>query len=34
LRQRTETTKPQRDILAQLDLDPAPRIYQLTRTDA
>ena len=29
-RQRTEITKPQRDILAQLNLDPPPRIYQLT----
>jgi hypothetical protein len=29
-RQRTEITKPQRDILAQLKLDPPPQIYQLT----
>jgi hypothetical protein len=29
-RQRTEITKTQRDILAQLRLDPPPRIYQLT----
>jgi hypothetical protein len=29
-RQRTEITKPQRDILATLELDPPPRIYQLT----
>jgi Transposase DDE domain len=29
-RQRTELTKAQRDILAQLHLDPPPRIYQLT----
>jgi hypothetical protein len=29
-RQRTEITKNQRDILAQLKLDPPPRIYQLT----
>jgi hypothetical protein len=29
-RQRTELTKNQRDILAQLNLDPPPRIYQLT----
>jgi hypothetical protein len=29
-RQRTEITKAQRDILAQLNLDPPPRIYQLT----
>ncbi|HEY5989705.1 MAG TPA: IS1634 family transposase [Streptosporangiaceae bacterium] len=28
--QRTEITKAQRDILAQLKLDPPPRIYQLT----
>ena len=28
--QRTEITKNQRDILAQLKLDPPPRIYQLT----
>jgi Transposase DDE domain len=28
-RQRTEITKPQRDILAKLHLDPPPRIYQL-----
>jgi hypothetical protein len=33
-RQRTEITKPQRDILAKLHLDPPPRIYQLTPTDA
>jgi hypothetical protein len=33
-RQRTEITKPQRDILAKLDLDPPPRIYQLTPADA
>ena len=32
-RQRTEITKPQRDILAQLNLDPPPRIYQLTPAD-
>jgi Transposase DDE domain len=32
-RQRTEITKPQRDILAKLHLDPPPRIYQLTPTD-
>jgi hypothetical protein len=31
-RQRTEITKPQRDILTQLDLDPPPPIYQLTPT--
>jgi hypothetical protein len=31
-RQRTEITKPQRDILAKLHLDPPPRIYQLTPT--
>jgi hypothetical protein len=30
LRQRTEITKPQRGILAQLKIDPPPRIYQLT----
>jgi hypothetical protein len=30
-RQRTEITKPQRDILAQLAIDPPPRLYQLTR---
>jgi hypothetical protein len=29
-RQRTEITKPQRAILAQLKTDPPPRIYQLT----
>ena len=29
-RQRTEITKPQRDILAKPRLDPPPRIYQLT----
>jgi hypothetical protein len=29
-RQRTETTKAQRDILAQLGIDPPPRICQLT----
>src|SRR5271169_2188806 len=29
-RQRTEISKAQRDILAQLKLDPPPRIYQLT----
>jgi hypothetical protein len=29
-RQRTEITKPQRDILAKLSIDPPPRIYQLT----
>jgi hypothetical protein len=29
-RQRTELTKVQRDILAQLKIDPPPRIYQLT----
>jgi Transposase DDE domain len=29
-RQRTELTKPQRDILAQLQIEPPPRIYQLT----
>jgi transposase len=29
-RQRTEITRPQRDILAQLHIDPPPRIYQLT----
>jgi transposase len=29
-RQRTEITKAQRDILAQLGIDPPPRIYQLT----
>jgi hypothetical protein len=29
-RQRTELTKAQRDILAQLGTDPPPRIYQLT----
>ena len=29
-RQRTEITKAQRDILAQLQTDPPPRIYQLT----
>jgi hypothetical protein len=29
-RQRTEITKPQRDILRQLKIDPPPRIYQLT----
>ena len=28
-RQRTEITKPQRDILAKLHLEPPPRIYQL-----
>ena len=33
-RQRTEITKPQRDILAKLHLDPPPRIYQLTPADA
>jgi DDE family transposase len=33
-RQRTEITKPQRDILAKLQLDPPPRIYQLTPPDA
>jgi hypothetical protein len=33
-RQRTEITKPQRDILAKLDLDPPPRIYQLTPATA
>jgi hypothetical protein len=33
-RQRTEITKPQRDILATLHLDPPPRIYQLTPADA
>jgi transposase len=32
-RQRTEITKPQHDILAKLDLDPPPRIYQLTPAD-
>jgi hypothetical protein len=29
-RQRTEITKTQRDTLAQLKIDPPPRIYQLT----
>jgi Transposase DDE domain len=29
-RQRTEITKPQRDILAQLKIDAPPKIYQLT----
>ena len=29
-RQRTELTKTQRDILAQLKIDPPPRIYQIT----
>jgi len=29
-RQRTEITKPQRDILTQMKIDPPPRIYQLT----
>ena len=29
-RQRTEITKAQRDILAQLKIAPPPRIYQLT----
>jgi hypothetical protein len=29
-RQRTEPTKNQRDILAQLKIDPPPRIFQLT----
>lgn len=29
-RQRTELTKTQRDILAQLRIDPPPRIFQLT----
>ena len=29
-RQRTEITRAQRDILAQLKTDPPPRIYQLT----
>jgi hypothetical protein len=29
-RQRTELTKPQRDLLAALHLDPPPKIYQLT----
>ena len=29
-RQRTEITKPQRDILHALKIDPPPRIYQLT----
>jgi hypothetical protein len=29
-RQRTEITKPQRDILAQLKTNPPPKIYQLT----
>jgi hypothetical protein len=33
-RQRTEITKPQRDILAKLHLDPPPRIYQLAPTTA
>ena len=33
-RQRTEITKPQRDILAKLHLDPPPRILQLTPADA
>jgi hypothetical protein len=33
-RQRTEITKPQRDILATLELDPPPRIYQLTPANA
>jgi hypothetical protein len=28
--QRTEITKPQRDLLHALKLDPPPRIYQLT----
>jgi hypothetical protein len=32
-RQRTEITKPQRDILTALHLDPPPRIYQLTPAD-
>jgi len=31
-RQRTEITKAQRDILAQLKIDPPPRIYQLAPT--
>jgi hypothetical protein len=29
-RQRTELSKTQRDILAQLKIDPPPRIHQLT----
>ncbi len=29
-RQRTEITKAQRDILARLEIDPPPRIYQLS----
>ena len=29
-RQRTELTKTQRDILAQLNIEPPPRIFQLT----
>ena len=33
-RQRTEFTKAQRDILAQLRIDPPPRIYQLTPAGA
>jgi Transposase DDE domain len=33
-RQRTEITKPQRDILAKLHLDPPPRIYQLAPATA
>jgi hypothetical protein len=33
-RQRTELTKPQRDILAQLKIDPPPRIYPLTTRNA
>jgi Transposase DDE domain len=32
-RQRTEITKTQRDIHAQLKIDPPPRIYQLTPTE-
>jgi hypothetical protein len=32
-RQRTEITKPQRDILTALHLDLPPRIYQLTPAD-
>jgi hypothetical protein len=33
-RQRTEITKAQRDILAQLKIDPPPKIYQLTTADS
>jgi hypothetical protein len=33
-RQRTEITNAQRDILAQLKIDPPPKIYQLNTAES